>query len=105
MAFAILVERHGPMVLRTCRGILRDDHEAMDAFQATFLVLVRRPRRCGSATRWGPGSIGSPAGSRGGPEAMLVGGAASSAGLATAAPGRAGGGDREDVAAARRVGS
>lgn len=41
-AFAILVERHGSMVLRACRGILRDDHEAMDAFQATFLVLVRK---------------------------------------------------------------
>jgi HlyD family secretion protein len=29
LAFAILVERHGPMVLRACRGILRDDHEAI----------------------------------------------------------------------------
>jgi Sigma-70 region 2 len=44
LAFAILVERHGPMVLRACRGILRDDHEAMDAFQATFLILVRKGR-------------------------------------------------------------
>jgi DNA-directed RNA polymerase specialized sigma24 family protein len=42
LAFAALIERHGPMVLRACRGILRDDHEAMDAFQATFLVLVRK---------------------------------------------------------------
>jgi RNA polymerase sigma factor (sigma-70 family) len=42
IAFATLVERHGPMVIRTCQGILRDDHEAMDAFQATFLVLVRK---------------------------------------------------------------
>src|SRR5829696_3053585 len=42
LAFAALVERHGPMVLRACRGILRDDHEAMDAFQATFLVLVHK---------------------------------------------------------------
>ena len=42
LAFAALVERHGPMVLRVCRGILRDDHEAMDAFQATFLVLARK---------------------------------------------------------------
>jgi RNA polymerase sigma factor (sigma-70 family) len=42
LAFAALVERHGPLVLHTCRSILRDDHEAEDAFQATFLVLVRK---------------------------------------------------------------
>ena len=42
VAFAVLVERHAAMVLRTCQGIVRDDHEAMDAFQACFLVLVRK---------------------------------------------------------------
>ena len=42
MAFSALVERHGPMVLRVCRSILRDEHDAQDAFQATFLVLVDR---------------------------------------------------------------
>ncbi len=41
-AFAALVERHGGIVLSTCRAVLRDDHEARDAFQATFLVLVRK---------------------------------------------------------------
>ena len=41
-AFAALMERHGPMVLRLCHQLLSDAHEAEDAFQATFLVLVRR---------------------------------------------------------------
>ena len=41
-AFEVLVRRHGPMVLRVCRNALRDPNDVQDAFQATFLVLVRR---------------------------------------------------------------
>jgi RNA polymerase sigma factor (sigma-70 family) len=41
LAFEVIVRRHGPMVRRVCLVALGDAH-ADDAFQATFLVLVRR---------------------------------------------------------------
>src|SRR5258707_10394077 len=54
-AFAALVERHGPMVLGVCRSVVRDEHLAHDAFQATFLVLARKAgslRERGSLAPW-----------------------------------------------------
>jgi RNA polymerase sigma factor (sigma-70 family) len=44
VAFGALVARHGPMVLGVCRGLLDDPHDVEDAFQATFLVLVRKAK-------------------------------------------------------------
>src|SRR5262245_35969679 len=54
-AFASLVQRHGPMVLRVCRRLLRHEQDAEDAFQATFLVLARHPgsiRRRDTLASW-----------------------------------------------------
>src|SRR5262249_34154149 len=41
-SFEALVARHGPMVLSVCRGVLRDPNDAEDAFQAVFLILVKK---------------------------------------------------------------
>jgi RNA polymerase sigma factor (sigma-70 family) len=49
-----LVRRHSPMVLGVCRRVLRDSHAADDAFQATFLLLVRKARSLRHPDRLGP---------------------------------------------------
>ena len=54
-AFEELVNRHAPMVLQVCQDILRNSHDAEDAFQAVFLVLASRAgsiRRPASIASW-----------------------------------------------------
>jgi RNA polymerase sigma factor (sigma-70 family) len=46
-AFELLVWRHQRMVFAVCKRVLHDSHEAEDAFQATFLVLLRKARSIG----------------------------------------------------------
>lgn len=54
VAFEALVARHGPMVLGVCRRILRDPGDIEDAFQATFVVLIRKCRSISDPARLGP---------------------------------------------------
>src|SRR5262245_58669289 len=60
-AFADLVARHGPMVLRVCRRVLPDPRDVEDAFQATFLALARGAstvRRADAVAAWRYGTAG-----------------------------------------------
>ena len=75
VAFETLVELHGPMVLGVCRRFLRDPRDIEDAFQATFLILVRKApgirdgkssvelalRRGASGCNAGSGQLAAPA--------------------------------------------
>jgi RNA polymerase sigma factor (sigma-70 family) len=52
-AFEALLARYGPLVLGVCRRLLADPHAVEDAFQATFLVLVRRGGSLSDPSRLG----------------------------------------------------
>ena len=54
-AFAAILQRHGPLVLAVCRRSLRDNTDAEDAFQATFLILAQKANAIGkreSVSSW-----------------------------------------------------
>jgi RNA polymerase sigma factor (sigma-70 family) len=54
VAFEAIVRRHGPMVFSLCRQLLRDPNDVDDAFQATFLILLKKARTLRQPERLGP---------------------------------------------------
>jgi RNA polymerase sigma factor (sigma-70 family) len=54
MAFEAIVARHGPMVIGVCRRMLPELSDVEDAFQATFLILVRKAQTLRDRQRLGP---------------------------------------------------
>ena len=54
-AMTMIIARHGPLVMGVCRRYLTNEHDASDAFQATFLVLLKKAkslRRLNSLAAW-----------------------------------------------------
>jgi RNA polymerase sigma factor (sigma-70 family) len=57
-AFEAILTRHGPMVIGVCRRVLAEPSDVEDAFQATFLILVRKARTLRDGSRLGPWLFG-----------------------------------------------
>jgi RNA polymerase sigma factor (sigma-70 family) len=54
VAFEAIVARHGPLVFTVCRQLLRDPNDVEDAFQATFLIFIKKAATLRQPERLGP---------------------------------------------------